>query len=38
MGGDKEGARFSENFNIFPIPVNVLNTNGNMKQNPGYAD
>lgn len=35
-GGVKEGADFSANYNVFPIPSSDLNANPNLKQNPGY--
>lgn len=35
--GDKfEGQNFSADKNVFAIPVNELNANANLKQNPGY--
>ena len=35
-GGVHEGGKFDAYRNIFPIPVTELNTNRNLKQNPGY--
>lgn len=35
-GGDKDGKNFDATKNIFAIPVNELQSNGNLHQNPGY--
>ena len=35
-GGEKAGKSFDATKNIFAIPVNELQSNGNLKQNPGY--
>ncbi len=36
MGGTYEGNQFPSYMNIFPLPVNELSNNPNLKQNPGY--
>ena len=35
-GGEKAGKSFDATKNIYAIPVNELQSNGNLKQNPGY--
>lgn len=35
-GGEKAGKSFDATKNIFAIPVNELQSNSNLKQNPGY--
>ena len=35
-GNKFEGQNFSADKNVFAIPVNELNANANLKQNPGY--
>lgn len=35
-GGEKAGKNFDATKNIFAIPVNELQSNSNLKQNPGY--
>lgn len=35
-GGTLNGAPFSKNYNVFPLPQSDLNMNSNLKQNPGY--
>lgn len=36
MGGTYEGNQFPSYMNIFPLPVNELSNNPNLKQNSGY--
>lgn len=36
MGGTYEGNQFPSYMNIFPLPVNELSNNPNLKQNTGY--
>lgn len=36
MGGTYEGNQFPSYMNIFPLPVNELSNNPNLKQNAGY--
>ena len=36
MGGTYEGNQFPSYMNIFPLPVNELSNNPNLKQNPEY--
>lgn len=35
-GGAKDGTAVDSKFNLFSIPSADLNSNGNLKQNPGY--
>ncbi len=37
-GGEKAGKSFDAYRNIYPIPVTQLQSNGNLKQNPGYTN
>ena len=36
MGGSYEGNQFPSYMNVFPLPVNELSNNPNLKQNPEY--
>lgn len=36
MGGIADGGSFSSNFNVFGLPSTDIDTNTNLKQNPGY--
>ncbi len=35
-GGSRTGTKFSEIYNLFPIPATDMNSNPNLVQNPGY--
>lgn len=36
MGGVYEGNQFPSHMNVFPLPVNEISNNTNLKQNPNY--
>lgn len=36
MGGVYEGNQFPAHMNVFPLPVNEISNNANLKQNPNY--
>jgi hypothetical protein len=35
-GGTQAGVATNSNLNLYPIPLNELSVNPNLKQNPGY--
>jgi hypothetical protein len=35
-GGAKDGASIPDTYKLFPIPLSALQSNPNLKQNPGY--
>lgn len=37
-GGEKAGGNFEAYKNIYPIPLTQIQSNGNLKQNPGYVN
>ncbi len=37
-GGEKAGVNFEAYKNIYPIPLTQIQSNGNLKQNPGYVN